>query len=145
MEITPEFLEQLNRNDLYATLGIRITQAGEGRAAARLAPRPQVCWPFADQPHGGILFTLADTTMACAVLTELDPGFNCTTIDLNMHYTAPAKGAFFTCRAWTTHRTGRLCFVRADILDPAGGVLALGQAVFRIIKLDLFAFAPEPR
>lgn len=143
MEITPEFLAQLNRNDLYDTLGIRIESAGAGSAVSRLEPRPAVCWPFPDQPHGGVLFTLADTTMACAVLSELDAGRNCTTIDLNLHYTAPAKGAFFSCRAWTTHRTGRLCFVRADIRDASGTLVALGQAVFRIIAFEVFPFAPQ--
>jgi uncharacterized protein (TIGR00369 family) len=138
VEITAEFLKLLNRNSLYETLGIRIESAGGGRALARLEPRPEVCWPFAGQPHGGILFTVADTTMACAVLSELEVGQNCTTIDLNLHYTAPAKGAYFLCRAQTAHRTGRLSFVRAEILDPHARVLALGQAVFRIIKMDNF-------
>ena len=138
MDITPEFLNRLNRNHLYETIGIRIESAADGKAASRLDPRPEVCWPFPAQPHGGILFTVVDTTMACAVLTELEPGLNCTTIDLSLHYTAPAKGAYFSCRARTTHRTGRLSFVRAEIYDPDNQVLALGQAVFRIIKMDLF-------
>jgi uncharacterized protein (TIGR00369 family) len=138
MDITPELLNRLNRNPLYETIGIRIESAANGKASSRLDPRPEVCWPFPAQPHGGVLFTVVDTTMACAVLTELEPGLNCTTIDLSLHYTAPAKGAYFSCCAWTTHRTGRLSFVRAEIYDPDNQVLALGQAVFRIIKMDFF-------
>jgi uncharacterized protein (TIGR00369 family) len=138
MDITPEILARLNHNRLYAALGIRIEQAAGGRAVSRLEPKPEVCWPFDGQPHGGILFTLMDTTMACAVLTELGPGLNCTTIDLSVHYTAPARGPSFACHAWTTHRTNRLSFVRAEILGPENEVLALGQAVFRIIKMELF-------
>jgi uncharacterized protein (TIGR00369 family) len=138
MDITPEFLEQLNRNSLYHTTGIRIEEAAAGRARSRLEPRPAVCWPFAGQPHGGILFTALDTTMACAVLSELESGLNCTTVDLTVHYTAPAKGEHFICRAWTTHRTGRLSFVRAEILNASDAVLAIAQAVFRIIPLAEF-------
>lgn len=138
MDITPEVLEMLNRNRLYAALGIRILSAAQGRAASRLDPPPEVCWPFEGRPHGGILFTTLDTTMACAVLTELGPGLNCTTVDLTVHYTAPARGASFACRAWTTHRTRRLSFVRAEILGPEEEVLAIGQAVFRVIKMELF-------
>jgi uncharacterized protein (TIGR00369 family) len=138
VDITPEFLKLLNRNILYETIGIRIEDAASGSASSRLDPRPEVCWPFPGQPHGGILFIVMDTTMACAILSELEPGLNCTTIDLSLHYTAPAKGEYFTCRAWTTHRTGRMCFARAEILNPGNQVLALGQAVFRIIKMDLF-------
>ena len=138
MRITPELLGTLNQNTLYETIGIRIEHAENGKATSRLDPNPGVCWPFPGQPHGGILYTAMDTTMACAVLSELEPGLNCTTIDLTLHYTAPAKGDYFICNAWTTHRTSRLSFVRAEIYSSEKQLLALGQAAFRIIKLDLF-------
>ncbi len=137
MIITPEILEALNRNSLYRTIGLRVEHAENGKASSRLRPNPAVCWPFPGQPHGGILYTAMDTTMACAVLTELEPDLNCATVDLTLHYTAPAKGDYFICKAWITHRASRLSFVRAEILSPENHLLALGQAAFRIIKMDL--------
>jgi uncharacterized protein (TIGR00369 family) len=137
MKVTPELLEALNRNTLYRTIGIRVEHAENGKASSRLHPNPEVCWPFRGQPHGGILYTTMDTTMACAVLTELEPGLSCSTVDLTLHFTAPAKGDYFICNARTTHRTSRLSFVRAEILSPENHLLALGQAAFRIIKNDL--------
>jgi acyl-coenzyme A thioesterase PaaI-like protein len=74
--------------------------------------------------------------MACAVLSELESGFNCTTINSDVQYTAPAKGRRFTCDAHTTHKSGRMSFVRAEIHDEDGGLLATGQATFRIVKGD---------
>jgi uncharacterized protein (TIGR00369 family) len=136
MEITGIFLDQINTNALYHTLGIQIEEAGEGRAQSRLQPNPALCWPFAEQPHGGVLFTLMDTTMAWAVLSQLDSGQSCTTVNLDVHYTMPAKGDVFVCFAWTTHKTGRTSFVRADIHDPKGDLVAMGQSTFRIIPID---------
>ncbi|MGD2186178.1 MAG: PaaI family thioesterase [Desulfobacterales bacterium] len=137
MEITAAIMDQINTNSLYNAFGIKIEKAGDGKATSRLKPNSELCWPFAEQPHGGVLFTLMDTTMAWAVWSQLDSGFNCTTINLDIHYTMPAKGGFFACSAWSTHKTGRTNFVRADIHDRDDQLVAMGQATFRIIPIDL--------
>ena len=137
MNFTAEFLEKLNNNPLYQTLGIRIVKAENGRAESGLFPNKRVCWPFPGQPHGGILFTILDTTMAWAVVSLLDEGLNCATINLDINYSAPAKGDRFLCFAQTLYRAGKICFVRGDIKDSEGSVVALAQGAFRIIKYTL--------
>jgi uncharacterized protein (TIGR00369 family) len=134
VDISKQTIKQLSDNSLYNTLGIRIESAADGEAKARLEPTAEVCWPFSGQPHGGILFTLMDTTMAWAVLSQRESGQNCTTINLNIHYTRPATGNFFICVARVTHQTKRSSFLSADIHDEQGSLLAMGQATFRIIR-----------
>jgi uncharacterized protein (TIGR00369 family) len=134
VEISKQTINQLSDNSLYNTLGIQIESAADGVARARLEPAPEVCWPFSGQPHGGILFTLMDTTMAWAVLSRCESGQNCTTINLNIHYTQPATGNLFICTARVTHQTKRSSFLSADIHSEQGGLLAMGQATFRIIQ-----------
>ncbi len=134
MGLSQEILGRINDNPLYYALGIQMEEAGEGRALSRLVPTPQACWPSAGQPHGGVLYTLMDTTMAWAVFSQLDPQYTCATINVDIQYTLPAKGDLFTCSAQTTHRTGRLCFVRAEINGLNRGPFAMGQGTFRIIK-----------
>ena len=137
MEITEELMNSLNDNSLYHTIGIRVESAGNGKARARLTPPAEICWPFAGQPHGGVLFTFMDTTMAWSVMSLLDSGYNCTTVNLNINYTHPAKGHNFICSASVTHKTGRSCFVSADIHDCNGQLLAMGQGTFRVIQMAL--------
>ena len=137
MEITEDALGRLNDNALYKTLGIRVEKAGNGIAYSRLEPDAEICWPFPGQPHGGVLFTLMDVTMAWAVFSQLDRNYNCATINMDIQYTRPAKGNLFTCSASTTHRTGHLSFVRAEIHNPAGQLMAMGQATFRVIETDV--------
>jgi len=136
VEISKQTINQLSDNSLYKTLGIRIESAADGKARARLEPTAEVCWPFSGQPHGGILFTLMDTTMAWAVLSQGESGRNCTTINLNIHYTQPATGNFFVCNARVVHQTARSSFLTADIQDGQGRLLAMGQATFRIIRAE---------
>ena len=137
MEITTTILDQMNANSLYQTLGIQIESAKDGKAQSRLIPQPAICWPFPAQPHGGVLFTLIDTTMAWAVWSQLDSGYNCTTINIDIHYLKPAKSDIFLCSAWSTHKTKRSSFVRADIHNIRGELLVMGQGTFRIIPVDL--------
>lgn len=133
MKYSPETIAQFNANPLYRAIGIRLDEVADGCARATLTPTTQVCWPSPDQPHGGILFTTMDTTMAFAALSTAARDSGCATVDCNIQYPAPALHGPFVCRAATTHRTGRTVFVRCEIVDALGAPVALGQATFRII------------
>jgi uncharacterized protein (TIGR00369 family) len=133
VRFTADTIALLNANPLYRTIGIRIDEVGEGCARATLTPTAEVCWPTPGQPHGGILFTTMDTTMAFAALSTAAHDSGCATVDCNIQYPAPASHGPFVCRAATTHRGGRTVFVRAEILDSRDAMVAIGQATFRII------------
>jgi uncharacterized protein (TIGR00369 family) len=136
MNISSEEIAQINENQLYLTTGIKAVSAEDGRAVSELKPPGNVCWPFSGQPHGGILFTQMDTTMAWAVFSLAAQGTNCSTVNLEIQYPQPAKGPAFTCEAQVLHRTGRSCFVRGESRDEDGNLVAMGQATFRIIKAE---------
>ena len=137
MEITSTDIEQVNKNPLYQTLGIRILEAGAGAARSQLEPMEIVCWPFPGQPHGGIIYTLMDTTMAWAILPGLEAGYNCATIHLDIQYTAPAKGPRFSCASQTVFRTGRLHFMQAEVRDTEERLVAMAHGTFRVIKIEM--------
>jgi uncharacterized protein (TIGR00369 family) len=134
MIVSIEQIEKFNTNPLYQTIGMQVISAGDDGAVSRLTPPENVCWPFAGQPHGGILFTQMDSTMAWAVLSAAGEGISCSTVNLEIQYPAPARGPVFTCDTRVVHRTGRSCFVRGESRDDQGGLVAMGQATFRIIR-----------
>ena len=133
MELSADRIATLNVNPLYQTIGIELHEAQDGSARSTLSPNPQVCWPTPGQPHGGILFTVIDTTMAFAVLS-LAPDRGCATVDCSIQYPTPARHGPFSCLATTTHQSGRTVFVRAELRDVRNTVVAFGQAPFRIIE-----------
>lgn len=133
MALKSDFIAQICNNPLYKTIGLMVESADNGSARLRLSPNPDVCWPHIG-PHGGILFTAIDTTSAWAVMSLLEPGHDCTTIDMNIHYARQAKGESFICNAEVTHQAGRTCFVRAELLDEDSELVCLGQGAFRIIS-----------
>lgn len=133
MRYTPEAIDRYNDNPLYGAIGIRLEEVADGNARATLAPLAQVCWPTEGQPHGGILFTTLDTTMAFAALSTADEDSGCATVDCSIQYPAPARHGPFRCQATTVRKTGRTVFVRAEILDAHETPVALAQATFRIL------------
>lgn len=134
MDFPPSTLARLNDNPLYHALGIRIEQVQGGNARSLLVPTVNACWPSPDSPHGGVLFTVIDTTTAWAAMSLVDRGQGVTTVDSSIQYVAPARRGPFTCRASSISKTGRTVFVRAEIVDIEGAVVALAQATFRIIR-----------
>lgn len=133
VEYTAEALVRLNDNPLYENLGIRVALACDGHVRATLEPTARACWPLPEQPHGGVLFTVIDTSMAFAAMTVGDPGSDCATVDCSIQYPAPARHGPFSCDARVIRRTGRTVFVRAEIVDTRGVPVALGQGTFRLI------------
>lgn len=136
MNISSEQMERFNQNVLYQTTGIQVLSAGDGRAVTELRPPENVCWPFPGQPHGGILFTQMDTTMAWAVISATGEGTNCSTVNMEIQYPLPAKGPVFKCETQVVHCTGRSCFVRGESRDEEDGLVAMAQATFRIISME---------
>ena len=56
-----------------------------GRVTMSLAPAEYHYNPYG-MVHGGVLATLLDTVMSCAILTQLPVGRGNTTIDITVNY-----------------------------------------------------------
>lgn len=131
MQYSESHLAQLNDNPLYHALGIRVRSVGDGQAQSLLSPTVSACWPT-PQPHGGVLFTLLDTTMAFAAQSNGDAEQGCATVDCSIQYLSAARSGPFECTVATTLRTARTAFVRGEIRDAQGQLVALAQGTFRL-------------
>ncbi len=132
VQISASELTELNRNILYATLGVEVESACDGDVVSRLTPTEGVCWPVPGRPHGGILFTFLDTTMATAVMCNAEHPQVCSTVSLEIQYPQSAVADYYLCEARCTHQTRRLTFVRGEIRSACGALMALGQGTFRM-------------
>ena len=133
MEFTEVKIAELNQNPLYAAVGIRLLRVVDGVGESVLDPHPAMCWPNEGRPHGGVLFTLLDTSMAFAAISNGAEGSGCATVDCNIQYTAPADHGPFSCRVATMSKTTRTVFIRGEVLDRHGMVVALAQGTFRLL------------
>jgi uncharacterized protein (TIGR00369 family) len=81
--------------------------------------------------HGGVLRTIADIAFGCATTAAIG-GFNCATVQLQLHFVAsPATGDFITCRPEVVRRTKVLVFLRG-LLTAEDRIVASADGMFRV-------------
>lgn len=64
-------------------VGLEFTDVGEGWARGELTVGDEVTNPYGTR-HGGVSDAMADTTMGAALQSELEPGEQCTTVEIEM-------------------------------------------------------------
>lgn len=117
---------------LPAALGIRLESIEPDQAQLAL-PWSDRLATMADVVHGGAIATLADTAaMAAAWATDDVPqSLTGATVSLTLDYLAAARGDL-VADAHVLRRGSRLVYLRVDVADAAGTVVAAGQAVYSL-------------
>lgn len=117
-----EFLEQIGRREIplppiLSVLDISAGRIGEGWIEFSMRPQGYML-NLAGTVHGGVLATLVDSALTCALVTRLPKGMACTTIDLQMRFFRPV------------HLSTQLLTARAEVIN-AGKTLGTTQGEIR--------------
>ena len=105
------------------TLGFRLATVGE-----------HVCNPMMGV-HGGVVCTLLDSAMGCAVMSLCDAKTGYTTVDLDVHLTRPitVKTGAFVAEGKIVHRGSRVMTVEGRLVDAQGKLLAHATATCMLL------------
>jgi acyl-CoA thioesterase len=113
---------------------LRLGRRGSGTCTAVLEVRSELLNPNG-VVHGGALFSMADTAMGAALYTTLEPGENCATIEIKIHFLQPVTKGRIRCSTRVVQRGRRIAVLESHI---TAGRLQVAQA------LGTFAvFAPR--
>ncbi|UQX89609.1 PaaI family thioesterase [Jatrophihabitans telluris] len=76
--------------------------------------------------HGGLVCTLLDTVIGCAVHTTLPPRVGYTSIELKVNYLRPvhSDGGALTARGWVVKPGRRVAFAEGSVIDGDGKLVA---------------------
>jgi len=87
--------------------------------------------------HGGLVCTLADTVVGCAVHSTLEPGLTCTSIDLHVNYLRPVTTDSGVLRAIgeVTKPGRRVAFAAAEIRDGRDKLVATATSSLLVIEV----------
>ena len=125
-----DFLAAMQRGEvppppIASLLDFAICELEVGRVVFTCTPDQSHYNPIG-MVHGGLVCTLADTVIGCAVHTTLDQGLTYTSIDLNVSYLRPVTGSSGVLRAIgrVTKPGHRVAFGAADIVDGTGRLVA---------------------
>lgn len=107
------------------TLGFRLTEADDGRAAFEGLPEFRHYNPIGTV-HGGFAMTLLDSALGCAIFTTLAKGEAWTTLELKINFVRPLTKDTGPVRAEgrVIHRGRTLATSEGDLRDRAGKLYA---------------------
>lgn len=118
---------------LAALLGIEPESILEGRSRFGLVLRTEHLNPYGIV-HGGVVYSLVDTAMGAALVSRLEPGERCTTVEIKINYLTPASEGRLDAEAVVVERTRRLGVLEGRVTNGAGRLVALATGTFYIIQ-----------
>lgn len=117
-----------------ALVGLELVEVHEGRAVFTLEPAECHYNPIGSM-HGGMITTLLDSAMSCAVHTTLPKGTGYTTLDLNVTFLRPVTVATGRLRGEgrAVHVGSRVGTAEGRVTDTAGKLYATGTTTCVIL------------
>jgi acyl-CoA thioesterase len=112
-------------------LGMRIDEAGEGRAVLSMPFRAAHCQGVGLM-HGGAVVALADTSLAIAIKTLLPEGTHFATIKMELVFHAPVRWGTLQAHASVRERNERDIMGEVEIITEDGTKAATFMATFRV-------------
>lgn len=119
-------------------LALGFGELDEGRIVFTLEPAEYHYNPIGTV-HGGVISTLCDSAMACAIHSTLPAGTGYTTLELKVNFVRPATIATgpLRCEGRVIHVGGRVATAEASVTDAAGKLYAHSTTTCMILR-------PEP-
>lgn len=125
--------ERANMEGTYAvTGGMHLAELGDGWARGELQLEERHRNPMGIV-HGGVYCTMMDQVAGSAACTR---GSMCRTINCEVRFLAPARGARLTSRAEAVRMGRSIAVVRAWVEDAEGTVCAEGVYTFRLKPVE---------
>jgi uncharacterized protein (TIGR00369 family) len=132
------FLEAIGRREIplppiLSVLDISEGALGDGWIEFNMRPQPFMM-NLAGTMHGGVLATLIDSALTCALVTKLPAGMACTSIDLQLRFFRPARvsAELLTARAQVLHKGTTVGATQGEVRDARGRLIVHGTSSLAI-------------
>src|SRR5262245_45243143 len=134
-----EYLEKIARGELPAApialvLGFGLAEVGDGRAVFTIEPGEHQYNPIG-MVHGGVLATVLDSAMGCAVHSTLPAGVGYTTLELKVNYVRAVtrRTPRLFAEGRIVHAGRRIATAEGRVVDDAGKLYAHGTTTCLVL------------
>jgi len=134
MDILP-YLKTEGISPFREMVGIRYTHAENGHSQCVMDVDERLFNP-GRFVHGGATFAMVDSGMGAALLSCLDEGEVCSTIDSKIAYLKAVRSGRLTCDSRVVRRSKRLAVIEAEVRNH-GELAARALATFSIFRADM--------
>ena len=119
-------------NPFGELIGLRFDDWGNGESRCALDVTPKLMNPNGVL-HGAVVYALADTGMGGALISALDGGRYCTTVEIKITYFRAVVSGQLVCESRVVHQGKRLAFLESSVRDGDGPV-ARASGTFAILE-----------
>lgn len=113
-------------------IGLRIVEARDGRAVAEIEVEERHHNPNG-VAHGGVLFSLADTSMGAALRSLLEEGQISATIEIQIRYLKAVRAGLVRAETRVRHKGKRIAHFDSEIRNGDGDLVATAAGSFSIL------------
>jgi len=121
-------------------LGLSISKIEKGYSQCLLEVKEELQNVYPNAPggilkliHGGVISTLADTGMACALFSSLDENEVPRTLEIKVNYFVAATSGLLTCDSKIVHKDKKVAALESEITND-GRLIAKATATFSIVN-----------
>ncbi|WP_368498494.1 PaaI family thioesterase [Herbiconiux sp. A18JL235] len=137
-----DYLGALARGEISAPpmaklMGMTLTEVSEGRAVFRCTP-DESHYNTIGTVHGGLVCTLLDSAVGCAVQTTLAAGLGYTSIELKVSYLRPLHrhSGEIVCVGTVVKPGRRVAFAEGVVTDASGAVIATASSSLLVFPVE---------
>jgi acyl-CoA thioesterase len=106
---------ELGEHDRFGKhIGLTFTKWEKGYSQCILKVNDVLLNPYGTV-HGGALFTMTDSGMGFALVTTLEEGEQCASIEISIAYLKPATSGTLTCDTTVIQRTSKSAILESEI------------------------------
>ena len=125
-------IAHMNTAPYLQLLGMKVVGLAEGYARLTV-PVGERMNSILGALHGGVLSSLADTAVAMALITRIEPDQKPVTVELNINYLKPVKGDQAIAEAHIVSKGRKIAVGDVDITDETGQLVAKSRATYMVI------------
>jgi len=137
MPLTEEKTKNLHRMvttaPFYQLLKISLEKIDEGFARFRMPFQRELTQGFG-LVHGGAIATLADTAVAYALLSLVQPGERVATAEFKINYLSSVTAGELIAEAHIINKGEKLALGEMEVKNEQGKLIAKGLATYMILK-----------
>jgi acyl-CoA thioesterase len=115
----------------HGGIDMRLTAYGGGTSEVVLDVTPALHNPVGVL-HGGAVFTLVDTGMACALMELLKPGETCLSVEIKVNNVSAVRDGAITAFTKVSNKGRTLATLESEVRTARGKVVAKALGTFFI-------------
>jgi len=120
----------------YRLLGLEVTEIKEGESTIQMLFKQDLTHPYGFV-HGGAIASLADSAVAMALGSLVEPKDRITTIEFKINFFVPVNKGEVKAHAEIIHKGSRTAVGDVEVINEEGKLVAKVIATYSIMKGDL--------